>query len=115
MYGSYALIDEPLTDERQGSGIYKCFCKNYKEYPGVGYLHEGDKCYMFWSQSVGGYALGESVTVAITVVNTVIMMLCNWMIKKVGYHTISGEIASITVSIFIATFFNTAILLLLAD
>lgn len=37
------------------------------------------------------------------------------MIKKVGYHTQTGEITAITVSIFIATFFNTAILLLLAD
>ena len=37
------------------------------------------------------------------------------MIKKVGYHTLTGEITAITMSIFIATFFNTAILLLLAD
>jgi hypothetical protein len=37
------------------------------------------------------------------------------MIKKVGYKTISGEISAIMVTIFIATFFNTAILLLLAD
>jgi len=37
------------------------------------------------------------------------------MIKWVGYHTVTGEITAITVSIFIATFFNTAILLLLAD
>jgi hypothetical protein len=37
------------------------------------------------------------------------------LIKKVGYHTITGEITAITVSIFIATFFNTAVLLLLAD
>lgn len=33
----------------------------------------------------------------------------------VGYHTETGEIAAITLTIFIATFFNTAILLLLAD
>jgi hypothetical protein len=37
------------------------------------------------------------------------------LIKMVGYHTETGEIASITLTIFIATFFNTAILLLLAD
>lgn len=67
------------------------------------------------SQQVGGYAIGESVTVAITVVNTIIRTLCVMMIKKVGYHTLTGEITAITISIFIATFFNTAILLLLAD
>ena len=37
------------------------------------------------------------------------------MIKKVGYHTQTGEITAIMMAIFIATFFNTAILLLLAD
>lgn len=37
------------------------------------------------------------------------------MIKKVGYYTFSGEITAIMMTIFIATFFNTAILLLLAD
>ena len=55
------------------------------------------------------------MTIAITVVNTIIRSLCIYLIKNVGYHTISAEIAAITVSIFIATFFNTAILLLLAD
>jgi len=37
------------------------------------------------------------------------------MIKKVGYHTETGEITAIMVTIFVATFFNTAVLLLLAD
>jgi len=37
------------------------------------------------------------------------------MIKKVGYHTLTAEITAIVLAIFIATFFNTAILLLLAD
>lgn len=37
------------------------------------------------------------------------------MIKMVGYHTETGEIAAITMTIFIATFFNTGVLLLLAD
>jgi len=42
-------------------------------------------------------------------------MLCKFLITKVGYHTVTGEITAITMSIFIATFFNTAILLLLAQ
>jgi hypothetical protein len=37
------------------------------------------------------------------------------MIKKVGYKTNTGEISAIMVCVFIATFFNTGILLLLAD
>ena len=52
---------------------------------------------------------------AITIVNIVIRSFCIWLIQMVGYKTITGEIAAITVTIFVATFFNTAILLLLAD
>jgi hypothetical protein len=33
----------------------------------------------------------------------------------VGYHTLTAEIIAIVMAIFIATFFNTGILLLLAD
>jgi len=81
----------------------------------VGYLDKTDLCYQRFNQYVTGYAISESVTVVITIVNTIITMLCKFMISKVGYHTITGEITAITMSIFIATFFNTAILLLLAD
>lgn len=55
------------------------------------------------------------MTVAITVVNIIIRSFCIFLIKKVGYHTETGEITAMMVTIFIATFFNTAILLLLAD
>jgi len=72
-------------------------------------------CDTFYKQQLGGYAIGQSVTVAITIVNIVIRSFCIWLIKMVGYKTISAEIAAITITIFVATFFNTAILLLLAD
>lgn len=63
----------------------------------------------------GGYFVGEAVTVVITVVNIIIRSLVIFMITKVGYWTESGEIAAIMVTVYIMTFFNTAILLLLAD
>lgn len=63
----------------------------------------------------GGYAISESVSVAVTVVNTIIRSINIILIKYVGYHTESAEITAIMISIFVATFFNTAILLLLAD
>jgi len=63
----------------------------------------------------GGYAISELVSVAVTVVNTIIRTINIILIKFVGYHTESEEITAIMLSIFVATFFNTAILLLLAD
>lgn len=35
----------------------------------------------------GGYALSEAVTVLITVVNSIIRMVCMYLIKFIGYHT----------------------------
>ena len=112
-YQQYASLDEDLTLQRQGSGMYMCFCKAYKSE--VGYTNKGDLCYNRVMQYTTGYAISESVTVVITVVNTIITMLCKYAIAKIGYHTITGEITAVTMTIFIATFFNTAILLLLAD
>lgn len=89
----------------------QCYCFEY----GAFNPPKGSTCYTYFTQQAGGYAIGESVTVAITVVNTIIRTLCIMMIKMVGYHTETGEIAAITMTIFIATFFNTGVLLLLAD
>ena len=55
------------------------------------------------------------MTVMITVVNAIIREVCMYLIKLIGYHTESQEISSIMISIFISTFFNTAILLLLSN
>ena len=102
--------------EKQGTGIYQCYCKTqtYTELTDAA-LSKDNICKAYLRKYGGGYALSEAVTVVITVVNIVIRTLCIFMIKKVGYKTISGEISAIMVTIFIATFFNTAILLLLAD
>lgn len=59
--------------------------------------------------------MSELITVIITVVNILIRTLVILMIKKVGYHTATAEIAAIMVTVYVATFFNTGILLLLAD
>ena len=72
-------------------------------------------CHDYQWDMQGGYAISESVSVAVTVVNTIIRTINIILIKFVGYHTESSEITAIMISIFVATFFNTAILLLLAD
>lgn len=114
-YAYYAQnVDMDLTLNRQGSGIYQCYCKNYADLVDASH-NTANFCHTWFRQAYGGYAIGESVTVAITVVNIIIRSLCIFLIKKVGYHTETQEITAIMMTIFIATFFNTAILLLLAD
>jgi len=55
------------------------------------------------------------VSFFITFVNVIIRAFVIWMIKKVGYHTLTAEIATIMITIYVMTFFNTGVLLLLAD
>ena len=54
----------------------------------------------------GGYAISESVSVAVTVVNTIIRSINILLIKFIGHHTESAEITAIMLSIFVATFFD---------
>ena len=112
----YADIDKDYTLFKQGTGIYQCYCKgrSYTELAESG-LSDNDTCHKYFVQFGGGYALGELVTVVITVVNLVIRDVVIWMIKKVGYHTNTAEISAIMVTIYVTTFFNTGVLLLLAD
>jgi hypothetical protein len=116
LFNMYADLDKDYTLYKQGTGIYQCYCKgrSYTELAESG-LSDGDTCHKYFVQFGGGYALGELVTVVITVVNLIIRDVVIWMIKKVGYHTNTAEISAIMVTIYVATFFNTGILLLLAD
>lgn len=114
LYEQYANFDKEPTFNKQGTGIYQCYCKGYASLSTAS-TDKGDLCNTWFRNTYGGYGISESVTVLITIVNIIIRSLCIYMIKKVGYHTLTAEITAIMMCIFIATFFNTAILLLLAD
>jgi hypothetical protein len=118
LWPEYAGIDKNYTVFKQGTGIYQCYCKNrtanYAALASSG-LDNDDICHTYFLQFGGGYFLSEAITVVITVVNMIIAILVKMMIHEVGYWTLTAEISAIMVTTFIATFFNTAILLLLAD
>ena len=63
----------------------------------------------------GGYLLTEIITVLITVVNMIIRDVCIVLIKLIGFHTETVETAAIMTLITVATFFNTAVLLLMTN
>lgn len=88
-----------------------CYCKN----EGYAQLANSPICSTYFNQYLGGEALGELVTVVITIMNIVIRYYCIFLINWVGYWTVTAQITAVMVSVFISTFFNTAILLLLAD
>lgn len=109
----YATLDKDYTIAKQGTGTYQCYC----EQMGLAAL-AADKnsiCSTYFNQYLGGEALGELVTVVITVVNILIRTLCIFLITRIGYWTVTAEISAVAVSVYVTTFFNTGILLLLAD
>jgi hypothetical protein len=61
------------------------------------------------------YGITQVVSVSITLVNMIIRELNIFMIKKVGYHGLGNQTAAIFVAIFLASFANTALLLLLGN
>ena len=116
LYQEYASSDKDLTIDRQGTGVYQCYCKqqSYAELAQAGLSGEG-LCYNYIVEFSGGEVMSTAVSIAITIVNTIIRVICVFMIQKVGYHTLSAEITAIMSMIFVATFLNTGLLLLFAD
>lgn len=78
LYPEYADVDKNYTIEKQGTGIYQCYCKNktsdYAELADSG-LDSGNLCHTYFVQFGGGYFLSEAITVVITVVNMIIAMV----------------------------------------
>lgn len=63
----------------------------------------------------GGYMLTETMTVAITIINMIIRDISIVFIQFIGFHTETQQTAAIFILIAVATFFNTAILMLLTN
>lgn len=63
----------------------------------------------------GGYMLTETMTIAITVINMIIRDVSIVFINFIGFHTETQQTAAIFILIAVATFFNTAILMLLTN
>jgi len=70
---------------------------------------------MYVDDFFGGKALSYVVSVSIVVINIILRTIMLTLIKWIGYHTESEQTGAIMTSIFVAQFFNTAILLLLTN
>jgi len=72
-------------------------------------------CYGYDKAQWDSYLLLNVISVAITAVNFIIRAINIKLVSCIQYHTKSQETKVITVSIFVATFVNTAFLLLLGS
>lgn len=76
---------------------------------------ESDTCYQYSSDLNGGTLLTSVVSYSIVIVNIILRTINIKFINMIGYHTESEQIKAVMTAVFISTFFNTAILLLLTN
>ena len=111
LYKTYAEIDKPYTDEGQGTGVYLCYCK--KNFPSGIYFSKDELCDNYQKSAQNGFVLSSMVSYGIIAFNIVIREANIFLIKKIGFHTESAQTSAIFVAIFVATFLNTGLLILL--
>lgn len=70
---------------------------------------------MYNNLKFDSYLLGNAISFMITAVNFIIRAINIKLVGCIQYHTKSQETEAITISIFVATFLNTAFLLLLSQ
>jgi hypothetical protein len=59
--------------------------------------------------------LGYLISFGITAINFCIRTINIHFVKLIRYHTVSQELRAITITIFLATFINTAFILLMSQ
>lgn len=111
-FAKWAVVDKTYTLKEQGVGIYQCYCKIF--YSGA-IFGGSSTCSQYDADMAGGYMLTETMTVAITVINMIIRDISIVFINFIGFHTETQQTAAIFMLIAVATFFNTAILMLLTN
>jgi len=118
-YLQMAAIDKNYTLNFFGTGNYQCYCAMLKLKKGTDYVNlfnDDDKqlCSQYNKLKADSYILGNAISFMITGVNFIIRAINIKLVGCIQYHTKSQETQAITISIFVATFLNTAFLLLLS-
>jgi hypothetical protein len=98
-----------------GTGVFQCYCKQLQAEIGMAAVLKDETCAMYTQDFFGGQALAQVVAISVVVINLVLRFMMLNLITWIGHHTESAQTASITSSIFIVQFFNTAILLILTN
>ena len=91
--------------------VYLCYCK--KNFPSGVYFSKDELCDNYQKSAQNGFVLSSIVSYGIIAFNIVIREANIFLIKKIGFHTESAQTSAIFVAIFVATFLNTGLLILL--
>lgn len=117
-FRNMAAVDKNYALSQVGTGNYQCYCEFLKSTSSEFYdqvSDESNACYDYSRLKWKSFFIGNLISFLITAVNFVIRFINIKLIRCIQYHTVSQEVRKITVSIFVATFANTAFLLLLGS
>ena len=122
----FAVQEYKLNELRQQaggmvkySGLLQCFC-NEQAMLGVpsdkSYSAENlEICYNFESLGWLRFLGDQGVSIAIVILNMILTKICVVLVQWIGYESYSKVFSKLSSIIFIVTFFNTALVILLAD
>ena len=110
-YEQYARLDKTYTEQAQGTGIYLCYCKGQASSTDI--FSSGGLCESYSTATLKGVSLTTAVSYGIVIFNIVIREVNVVLIKLIGYHSESAQTSAVFVAIFVATFLNTGLLILL--
>lgn len=111
----FAEKDKEPTMAMHGLGFYQCYCKKYSKASALFDNTDGDFCDQYQQDVRNGLMLTTLVTFLVSFFNIIIRNMNMKLIDCIGYHTQSERYTAIMTSVFITSFVNTGILLLLTN
>ena len=72
-------------------------------------------CGVYFSDKIISNLLGTAISFIIIIVNTILKMVTIRLVEFIQEDTLSEQLSSVTIYVFVAQFFNTAFILLLVN
>jgi hypothetical protein len=72
-------------------------------------------CAIYFSDKLWSTALGTAISFIIIIVNTILKIITIKLVEFIQEDTLSEQLSSVTIYVFVAQFFNTAFILLLVN
>ena len=106
----YAKVDKDNVNNLEGLGYYKCFCLQYGKQP-----EYATECEMYTIDKASAFFLTNVVTALVSGINYFLRMFNIKLIDTIGIEREDVRTGLIMKCIFITTFINSGILLLLTN
>ena len=116
-----AYYEESGNQKKRLSGVMNCFCKQeYEELGsdlyGTAYLQKYEICNEWLEDQTSIiFTMSNMFSIVISVINEILKYLVWLLVKRLKYQTKSSEGNAMMITLFVLTFVNTAVLLILEN